>query len=66
MLKLLDIPNNSIIHEPCSDGSAWFEYIHADGMYSYCRTERGAIVHLGLSQPLVPFGDGYRFAPEDN
>lgn len=58
---LHEIPRKSKIYEPCSDGSTYFIYDHPDGMYSYCVTEKGAIVHLGLAQSLVAFEDGYKF-----
>lgn len=61
---LLDIPRDSKIYEPCSDGSTFFIMCAPDGSYSFCRTEKGAIVHLGILQELVPFGDGYKFARE--
>lgn len=62
-MTLLDIPRNSKIYEACSDGSAWFTMCHPDGLYSFCRTEKGAIVHLGVGQELVAYDDGYKFAP---
>ena len=58
---LHEIPEKSKIHESCSDGSKFFIFHHPDGMYSYCVTEKGAIVHLGMMQPLVKFADGYKF-----
>jgi len=64
-MKLYDIPEKSKIYESCSDGSSYFTYDHPDGMYSFCITEKGGIVHLGLGQPLVKFNDGYKFAKEN-
>lgn len=61
VLHLYDIPHQSKIYESCSDGSSFFIYDHPDGMYSYCVTEKGAIVHLGMVEELVKFKDGYKF-----
>lgn len=63
-MKLLDIPRDSKIYEPCSDGSTWFRYHKPDGMYSFCTTEKGGVVHLGLMQPLKAYKDGYKFDNE--
>ena len=63
-MKLHEIPEHSKIYEPCSDGSTYFWYIHEDGLYSYCVTEKGGVVHLGICTPLVPFEDGYKFTDE--
>jgi hypothetical protein len=61
-VNVYTIPRNSKIYEGCSDGSTWFTMCHPDGLYSFCRTEKGAIVHLGVGQDLVPYEDGYKFA----
>ena len=42
-----------------SDGSTYIDVDHLDGMYSFCRTEKGAIVHLAASADLVPTAEGY-------
>lgn len=60
-MKLYEIPDKSKIYESCSDGSSYFIYDHPDGMYSYCVTEKGAITHLGLTQELEIYEDGYKF-----
>ena len=60
-MKLYEIPEKSKIYEEVSDGSSYFIYDHPDGMYSYCVSEKGGICHLGLSQELVEFEDGYKF-----
>ena len=59
-MKLFDIPNKSKIYEEVSDGSSYFIYDHPDGMYSYCISEKGAIVHLSMGQPLEEYKDGYK------
>lgn len=43
---LMDLPKNSKITCQCSDGSSYVIFDHIDGMYSFCKTERGNIVHL--------------------
>jgi hypothetical protein len=63
-VTLLDIPRGSKIYEGCSDGSTHFVMHRPDGLYSYCETEKGAVVHLGVFQELVEFEDGYKFAKE--
>lgn len=60
-MRLIDIPKKSKIYESCSDGSTYFIFDHPDGMYSYCITEKSAIVHLGLMQRLKKYKDGYKF-----
>ncbi len=60
-MKLHEIPHKSKIYEAVSDGSIYFIYDHPDGMYSYCISEKGAIVHLGLMQELEEYKDGYKF-----
>jgi hypothetical protein len=60
-MKLYEIPNKSKIYEEVSDGSSYFIYDHPDGMYSYCVSEKGGVCHLGLSQELEVFEDGYKF-----
>jgi hypothetical protein len=60
-VTLRDIPRRSKIYESCTDGSTFFIMDHPDGMYSFCVTEKGAIVHLGIMQELQPYADGYKF-----
>jgi hypothetical protein len=60
-MKLHEIPMKSKIYEEVSDGSKFFVYDHPDGMYSYCVSEKGAVVHLGLMQELKNYKDGYKF-----
>lgn len=58
-MKLFNIPNNSKIYEECSDGSKYFIFMHPDGLYSYCKTEKGNVVHLSITTPLKKHKDGY-------
>ena len=60
MIKLLDIKKGSKIFCETSDGSSYIIYDHPDGMYSYCRTEKGGVVHLGLEQPLEEVDGRYK------
>lgn len=64
MPKLHEIPEKSKIYEEVTDDSDYFIFDHIDGAYSYCISEKGAIVHLGASQELVPYLDGYKFKTE--
>lgn len=59
-MKLLDTPQKSKIYCDCSDGSKYIIFHHLDGMYSYCKTEKGGIVHLHNQQPLKKYKDGYK------
>lgn len=59
-ILLMDIPNKSKIYCESSDGSKYIMFDHPDGMYSYCVTEKGAVCHLGMSQPLKKYKDGYK------
>lgn len=47
-----------------SDGSSYLMFHHTDGAYSYCKSEKGGIVHLSAMAPIVPFEDGYRIKEE--
>ena len=60
LTKLHKIPKGSKIYEECSDGSTFFTFNHADGMYSNCTTEKGETVHLGANQLLKEHEDGYK------
>ena len=57
---LLDIPRESRILEPCSDGSKYLTFCHIDGLYSYCKTEKGGIAHLSATTPLEKVEGGYK------
>ena len=61
-MKLYEIPKQSKIYEEVSDGSEYFVFDHLDGMYSYCVSEKGEVVHLGASTELVEHEDGYKIA----
>jgi len=58
-MKLYDIPKNSKIMCEASDGSKYIIFDHIDGMYSYCVTEKGAVVHLGACTELKKKKDHY-------
>lgn len=61
MVELHQIPRGSKIYCECSDGSTYVTFHHLDGMYSFCKTEKGAIVHLYRFQELTTHLDGYTF-----
>ncbi len=56
-LLLYDIPRESKIICETSDGSAYIMFHHLDGIYSYCTTEKGGVVHLSVHQPLKKIED---------
>lgn len=52
-MKLYDLPRGAkIIDCECTDGSKYIIFEHVDGMYSYCTTEKGAIIHLAAMCPM--------------
>ena len=59
-MKLYDIPEQSKIYEECSDDSTYLIFHHIDGMYSYCKSEKGGVMHIGASQELSKYKDGYK------
>lgn len=61
-MKLYEIPNKSKIYCEASDGSKHIIFDHIDGMYSHCTTENGGSAHLGASQELEKYKDGYRLS----
>lgn len=61
-MKLYNLPRGSRIFCECSDGSAYVVFDHVDGMYSYCETEKGAVVHLSAATKLEPVDGGYKIA----
>lgn len=58
-MKLYEIKLPARIHCKCSDGSAFVDVDHLDGMYSFGRTENGGIVHISAFEELTqrPEGD---------
>lgn len=60
-MKLYELPreSNAKIMVEVSDGSSYVIFDHIDGMYSYCATEKGGVVHLSASTPLKKVGDHY-------
>lgn len=58
-MKLYDIPKGSKIAMDLSDGSSYAIFDHIDGMYSYCETEKGGVIHFAASTPLKQQGDHY-------
>ena len=61
-MRLYEIPNRSTIHCEASDGSTFIIFHHLDGMYSYCETEKGNVVHLWASTEIEKDGDDYKLA----
>lgn len=59
-MKLYEIPRRSRIIVEVSDGSAYVIFDHIDGMYSYCKTEKGGLLHLSASTPLIRDGEAYK------
>lgn len=54
--KLYELPrgqNIKIDDVECSDGSTYIIFHHIDGMYSYCTTEKGGVIHVSASTELV-------------
>ena len=62
-MKLYEIPKGSRIKTTLSSGKECFiQFLHLDGMYSYCVLEDGDsdnVVHLSASTPLKQVGDYY-------
>ena len=58
-MKLYDIKLPAKVYCEVSDGSSYVIVDHLDGMYSYCETEKGGLVHLSVGTPLKEAGDGY-------
>lgn len=61
-MMLHEIPRESKIYAALSDGSKYLIYDHPDGMFSYCVSEKGGVVHLSLFSKLRKYKDGYRLA----
>lgn len=47
-MKLYEVPRNTRIRVVAPSGNKWLElnFDHIDGMYSYCTTDDGDVVHL--------------------
>lgn len=52
MKRLYDMPKGTRINCEVSDGSTYIIFDHLDGMYSYCKSEKGNVVHLAAAAPL--------------
>ena len=57
-IPLYEMPRKSKIFCKASDGSSYLTFDHIDGMYSYCVTEKGAVVHLRFSTEITKLSDG--------
>lgn len=64
-MKLYDLKKGSKILVTASDGSTYVIFDHLDGMYSYCKTEKGGVAHLSASTPLKKVGDHYEIDFEE-
>lgn len=66
MIHLHDLPKNdkegTKIFVEASDGSKFVNFHHTDGLYSYCTTEKGGVVHLSVMTPLKKVKGGYKIA----
>jgi hypothetical protein len=58
-MRLYDLEKGSKILVDLSDGSSYAIFDHLDGMYSYCTTEKGGVIHLSGGTPLKKSGDHY-------
>lgn len=59
-VKLYDLEKGAkIVTEGISDGSAYIVFDHVDGAYSYCKTEKGGVIHLSAVTPLKKVDDHY-------
>ena len=63
-IRLYELPKGAKIiltkDQEASDGSRYIEFDHIDGMYSYCKTEKGGVIHLSASTPLKKVSGGYQ------
>ena len=64
-MKLYDLEKGSKIYCEVSDGSTYVIFDHIDGLYSYCTSEKGAIIHLSAVAPLKEMKDGYEIEIEE-
>lgn len=63
-MKLYDLPRDKGIKIfcNCSDGSEYVVFHHVDGLYSYCTTEKGGVIHLAANTPLTKTEGGYEIS----
>jgi len=52
-MKLMDLKKRDKVYTTISDGSTWFIFQHIDGLYSYCTTEKGHVVHPSWATPII-------------
>lgn len=55
---LYEIPQESKIMCETNDGSTFITFHHVDGMYSYCTTEKGGVIHLAATTPMKKLKKG--------
>ena len=61
-MKLYELPRSeegTRIDCIVSDGSDYVLFYHIDGMYSYCKSEKGNVCHLSASTQIRKKGDHY-------
>lgn len=64
-MKLYEIKKGSKIVCELSDGSNYLIFDHLDGIYSYCITEKGGVVHLSTLAELKEVDGHYELANQD-
>jgi pyruvate/oxaloacetate carboxyltransferase len=64
MLYELSPKQDIKIYCDVSDGSKYIKFDHVDGMYSYCVSEKGGILHPHCTTKVIKFKDGYKFYEE--
>lgn len=66
-IMLYELPPKQDIKIYCevSDGSKYFKFDHIDGMYSYCITEKGSLLHPHCTTKIIKFEDGYKLYEEE-
>ena len=64
-MKLYEIPMGSKINCKLSDGSSYFIFDHIDGMYSFCISENGNVLHLSASTDLEKDNQDYKIQEEE-